>query len=255
MQGFAALNEPALFDRVERLAFNALPAALTADMWTHVYVQQANSVFAGRTAPTDGATMGDTPSGEDSGSNYYGVSHFPCCITNFPQGWPKFAASAVMAAADGSHAFVLASLVPVRAALPFGGYVQVEGNYPFGDAVQVRVVLPASLRATAYVRIPGWADEATIEGKPAPNGTLVAVPCVGTSTLLVALKPTVRTQAGWGVVSDPADPGRPPTNALTVSRGPLLFALHPAERRRVVKTYDDALPGRPLAVGCGISNP
>ena len=32
-------------------AVNALPAALTADMWTHVYVQQANSVFAGKTAP------------------------------------------------------------------------------------------------------------------------------------------------------------------------------------------------------------
>ena len=94
-----------------------------------------------------------------------------------------------MAAADGSHAFVLASLVPVRAALPFGGYVQVEGAYPFGDAVQVRVVLPALLRATAFVRIPGWADEASIDGKPAPNGTLVAVPCVGTSTLLVALNP------------------------------------------------------------------
>ena len=47
-------------------------------------MQQANSVFAGRTAPTDGA-VGDTPSGEDRASNYYGVSHFPCCITNFPQ--------------------------------------------------------------------------------------------------------------------------------------------------------------------------
>ena len=81
------------------------------------------------------------------------------------------------------------------------------------------------------------------------------MPCVGSSTLLVELRPTVRTQAGWGVVSDPADPGRPPTNALTVSRGPLLFALHPAERRRVVKTYDDALPSRPLAVGRRISNP
>ena len=46
-QGFAVLNEPALFDRVERLAFNALPAALTADMWTHVYVQQANSIWLG----------------------------------------------------------------------------------------------------------------------------------------------------------------------------------------------------------------
>ena len=192
-----------------------------------------------------------------------------------------------MAAADGSPAFVLASLVPVRAALPFGGSVHVEGAYPFGDAVHVRVVLPAPLRATAFVRIPGWADQAaidanpnpnpdpnpnpnpnpdpdrnpgwpeqaSIDGKPAPNGTLVAVPCVGSSTLLVELRPTVRTQAGWGVVSDPADPGRPPTNALTVSRGPLLFALHPAERRRVVKTYDDALPSRPLAVGRRISNP
>ena len=62
-----------------------------------------------------------------------------------------------MAAADGSPAFVLASLVPVRAALPFGGSVHVEGAYPFGDAVHVRVVLPAPLRATAFVRIPGWA--------------------------------------------------------------------------------------------------
>eukprot|EP00966_Prymnesium_polylepis_P285992 6606292-Prymnesium_polylepis.1 len=42
-QAFAVLGEPTLFDRVETLAFNALPAALTADMWTHVYVQQANS--------------------------------------------------------------------------------------------------------------------------------------------------------------------------------------------------------------------
>ena len=32
-QGFAVLGEPALYDRVETLAFNALPAALTADMW------------------------------------------------------------------------------------------------------------------------------------------------------------------------------------------------------------------------------
>ena len=42
-----------LMDRVERLAFNALPAALTSDMWAHVYVQNANSVFAGRTHPSD----------------------------------------------------------------------------------------------------------------------------------------------------------------------------------------------------------
>ena len=95
-----------LMDRVERLAFNALPAALTADMWTHVYVQQANSVFAGHTGPKeqqpeaeagvkaeackgcsgDSSHLTASPSGEDQGANFYGVSHFPCCITNFPQG-------------------------------------------------------------------------------------------------------------------------------------------------------------------------
>jgi hypothetical protein len=141
-------------DRVERLAYNGLPAALTADMETHVYVQQANSVFAGRTTlaaqeadpslkhheldnrhsaahsgwrsfqeskkelamsgcqacggggggggggskshvqPEPGGQdrafdfdhFADSPSGEDMSANYYGVDHFPCCITNFPQG-------------------------------------------------------------------------------------------------------------------------------------------------------------------------
>jgi hypothetical protein len=159
-QAFAVLGTPALFDRVETLAFNAMPAALTADMWTHVYVQQANSVFAGKTGPApspppagsdepshhhhhhhhaephvhrhlhagpppppsaecahvlqktaegDGVAgaagaaadggkcaaktdVGDTPSGEDLGSNYFGVSHFPCCaslaLDPSISGWP-----------------------------------------------------------------------------------------------------------------------------------------------------------------------
>ena len=118
---FEVLGAPDLMDRVERMAFNAMPAALTADMWTHVYVQQANSVFAGNTKPKGNDlnqplqshhlhhshqtykkpcggcngdahahahaadALGDSPSGEDQGANFYGVSHFPCCITNFPQ--------------------------------------------------------------------------------------------------------------------------------------------------------------------------
>ena len=74
-------------DRVERLAFNALPAALTADMWTHVYVQQPNSVYAGVTPATNEACGAIAPS-EVCDRNFFGVSHFPCCITNFPQVTP-----------------------------------------------------------------------------------------------------------------------------------------------------------------------
>ena len=42
-QAVAVLGEPHLMDRVETLAFNALPAALTADMWTQCVGQGANS--------------------------------------------------------------------------------------------------------------------------------------------------------------------------------------------------------------------
>lgn len=38
------LGDPALADRLERIAFNALPATFTADMWAHQYDQQANQV-------------------------------------------------------------------------------------------------------------------------------------------------------------------------------------------------------------------
>ena len=223
------------------------------------YVQQANSVFAGISKPAPDMVE-DKPSGEDQASNFYGVSHFPCCITNFPQGWPKFAQSAVMAATDGSAAFVVASLVPLRAAVPIGSgataTVVIATSYPFGDSARVSVHVPASATtATAHVRIPGWADAATIDGAAAANGTLVAVRCAAgkNTSVLVQLNPAVRLTAGWGVVSDADDPTEPPTNAMTVTRGALLFALHPVEDRRVVHRYDDALPDRPKAVDYEIS--
>jgi len=230
-QAFAVLGTPELFDRVETLAFNALPAALTADMWTHVYVQQANSVFAGRSPSSvegrahrhrhlractaeearakkgDCAPLHDVPSDEDFNSNFFGVSHFPCCITNFPQGWPKFAASAVFASAT-DNSFVVASLVPLRATLPphigGGAVLTTASRYPFGDDALLTVQVPHGHSTTALIRIPTWADRATLNGSPAPNGTLVAVPCAqGTTEITVSLHPAVRVTRGWGVHQGP----------------------------------------------------
>ena len=45
-QAFATFGTPALMDRVERLAFNSLPAALTGDMWTHVMLRQHEPVLS-----------------------------------------------------------------------------------------------------------------------------------------------------------------------------------------------------------------
>ena len=259
-QAFAVLGTPNLMDRVESLAFNALPAALTADMWTHVYVQQANSVFAGHTHLSEevdpsrrhhhlhsrhqeneyppwvrsrqathdaehscsgGGGSGtascgamrrrmqhDTPSGEDQSANYYGVSHFPCCITNFPQGWPKFAASAVLYNAT-ANAFVIASLVPLNATMPAsiggGATLSINTSYPFGDVARVTVRVPSGHRTTAYVRIPGWALSTTVNGAAVANGTLTPVACgAGTTSFDVRMRPAVVAERGWGVLGERA---------------------------------------------------
>lgn len=78
-------------ERLELAAFNALPAAISEDMWTHQYDQQSNQIaceiFPGkslfRTNGSDAHLFGLEP-------------NFGCCTANFNQGWPKFALSAFM---------------------------------------------------------------------------------------------------------------------------------------------------------------
>ena len=240
---FATFGDPMLMDRVERLAFNALPGALTGDMWTHVYVQQANSVHAGVTPV--GACDSIAPS-EVCDRNFYGVSHFPCCITNFPQGWPKFAQSTILAdiSDSDSPAVVVASLVPVvaKVAAAGGATVVVDSQYPFED--EATVTLIATARTLLRIRVPGWAVHAAINGKPARNGTLHTLRCsAGNTSVRVQLKPSVVVEEGWGSAH---------TRAVAFTRGPLVFALAPAEKRLVAQAFD-AVPARPHAPDWTIS--
>lgn len=274
-----------LMDRVERLAFNALPAALTADMWTHVYVQQANSVFAGRTHPAPGGQLtsayhdpsrrhhklhyahqrwgrgctrcGDTPSGEDQTANYFGVSHFPCCITNFPQGWPKFAQHAILVRND-RNGVVVASLVPATAVIPAdvaggqGATITTAGRYPFADSATV-TLRGAKRQVLVGIRIPGWADEARVNGDRAVNGSVHTVQCAGAQDsckITIELNPTVRVERGWGPSGNSSFPA---TDGAAIVRGPLLFALHPSEDVVVTQSYNSSPPARPRAVDYQIS--
>jgi hypothetical protein len=42
----AIIGDPALFERAERVAYNALPASMTKDMWERVYLQASNEADA-----------------------------------------------------------------------------------------------------------------------------------------------------------------------------------------------------------------
>ena len=156
---------------------------------------------------------GDNASSHPQDTNYYGTSHFPCCITNFPQGWPKFAQSTILWRPDPA-AIVVASLVPVVATVRQAGNatVAVDSAYPFGDTAKIAVTADGAV--TVAVRIPGWATAATVDGKPAANGTLVSIRCAaGSTTIAVDLAPTVRVERGWGNTVERS----PPADAVAAS--------------------------------------
>ena len=78
------LGDPAFGDRLERIAFNALPGTFTPEMWAHQYDQQANQVEC-----VVGKHVWTT---NNDDANIFGLEpNFGCCTANLHQGWPKFA--------------------------------------------------------------------------------------------------------------------------------------------------------------------
>jgi uncharacterized protein len=165
-QSLAILGDPALGDRLERLAFNALPGTLTDDMWAHQYNQETNQVECSlhrEPWTTDGPE-----------SNLFGLEpNFGCCTANFHQGWPKFAASLFMLSLDDglvAAAYAPCELRTLVRDTPV--HLIEETSYPFRGVVRMRVNPSAPLAFPLLLRIPAWAAGTTIkinsQGQPAP---------------------------------------------------------------------------------------
>ena len=209
------LGEAHLGDRLEQIAYNALPASQTPDLWLHQYDQQANQVRCSR----------DQRSGWSNGdrANLFGLEpHFGCCTANLHQGWPKFVAHLWGRAADGGLAALAYGPSRVEASVP-GGRMAVEEQttYPFTNTIRFALhPSTAGLRCPLHLRIPAWAAaEGTcrIGGEaPQPLGT-----------------------GGWRVLDRPwregdtvtlelparAERVRRPSGGVSIRRGPLVFVV------------------------------
>ncbi len=152
----AITGDPALADRLETIAYNALPGTFTDDMWAHQYDQEPNQVESSlhrRPWTTNGPE-----------SILFGLEpHFGCCTANFHQGWPKLTQSLWMATADGGMAatvYAPCTLQTVVHGVPLR--IEQSTDYPFRSRVEI-VLHPA--RAVAFalkLRIPGWATGSTL---------------------------------------------------------------------------------------------
>ena len=163
-QAFAVLGDVAIADRLEKVAFNALPGTLTDDMWAHQYDQQSNQVRC------DKRERQWSTNGPDS--NVFGLEpNFGCCTANYHQGWPKLVSSTWMRTQKGGLAAAVYGPNIVRTIVSGDVPIEIEQqtNYPYsrvcdygGPAetkVQFRVAL-ADPRVGARSHVVGkWQDE------------------------------------------------------------------------------------------------
>jgi DUF1680 family protein len=129
-QSLAILGDPQIGDRLEQIAFNALPGTFTDDMWAHQYNQEPNQVEVSlhrKPWTTDGPE-----------SNIFGLEpNFGCCTANFHQGWPKFAASLWMASHDDGLAAVAFSPCEVRTSVRnVAVVIREDTEYPFQNTIR-----------------------------------------------------------------------------------------------------------------------
>ena len=143
--------------RLEVVAFNALPATISDDMWSHQYVQMSNQIACKR--------FPNKPIFRTNGieSHLFGLEpNYGCCTANFNQAWPKLSLSAFMH--NGDTVF---SAIPIPSSLKTDGVsVNLKTNYPFENKLEYTV--EAEKDITLVVRIPAFAKNLTLDREEIP---------------------------------------------------------------------------------------
>jgi hypothetical protein len=212
---FSAYGNPYVPDIFERIAYNALPATFTDDMWAHQYDQQVNQVLC-----TDSKIKEETIfTTNGPRSNLFGLEpNFGCCTANFHQGWPKLTSHLWMQHTAGSLlALTYAPCTVSTASVSF----TVETDYPYGETVTFRAIRG---RSSLELPIPVWALDATIDGALATESN-------SPTTLMVAKVLTPETPITLHFPFIPRIEERP-RGGVSIYAGPLLFGLKIGEEVR-----------------------
>ena len=159
---FAYTGDSKWAERLEILAFNALPATISDDMWTHQYVQMNNQIACQKFIDTKPIFRTNGPE-----SHLFGLEpNFGCCTANFNQGWPKFALSSFMYNDEG-----VINVVPVPCQLKTSDFdITLDTNYPFDNTL--KYTIDSSKDFKFEIRIPADAENIFINEKKASTDDL-----------------------------------------------------------------------------------
>ncbi len=216
------LGDPYLGDQLEKIAFNALPGAISKDFKLQQYYSLPNQVQSvnGPHGHRQDYGNGLQPS-PDSG--------FPCCRFDMHMGWPYYVKNMWAATDDGgiaamaygpSNVTTKINNIPVT--------ITETTNYPFEEQLRFTVNTSADNQFPLKLRIPEWCGQPVVE----VNGTVQTGVASGeyytidrtwTDGDVVTLSLPMEVKTSTQV-----------SNSIGVERGPLVYSLKIGENWKKV---------------------
>jgi formylglycine-generating enzyme required for sulfatase activity len=207
------------FDHLERIAFNALPTQIADDFMSRQYFQQPNQVMITRHIHNFDINHGET-------DLLFGLlTGYPCCTANLHQGWPKFTQNLWYNTPDNGIAALNFSPSEVEAVVAGNLRIKIEEDtyYPMDHCVNFLITVCEKSTDTAafpfHLRIPAWCTTAKIKINDElqgefPGGTIAVVNRKWNTGDKVQLELPMHIRIEkWH------------ENSVSVTRGPLLYAL------------------------------
>lgn len=240
-----------LADKLEKIAFNALPAQVSDDFMNRQYFQQANQVMATR------FTRNFDVNHHGTDLCYGLLSGYPCCTSNMHQGWPKFTQNLWYATPDKGIAALVYAPSTAKILVANGTELQLdeETGYPFKENIKFTLRFNGK-NAVSFpftLRVPEWCKKAEIlingaRWKEVDGNQLAKIERSWKSGDIVELRlPMHIYKNSWY------------ENSVSVERGPITYALKIGEEIKQVtndkdpidygKTYYEVRPSTPWNYG------
>ncbi len=163
----AISGDPEMMDRLEKIAYNALPTQVNDDFTARQYFQQANQVMLTR----ERHNFYEEDHHGHTDLCYGLLTGYPCCTCNLHQGWPKLVTHLWYATPDGGLAAVVYGPCRLNATVAGGMEIEIveETGYPFSEEINLKMNMERKANFPLLLRIPGWCTdpEIRINGEPA----------------------------------------------------------------------------------------
>ncbi|RYY62278.1 MAG: hypothetical protein EOO05_03405 [Chitinophagaceae bacterium] len=219
-------------DRLEKLAYNALPTQASDDFMYRQYFQSANQVEITRQP----RNFIEDASHRNTDACYGFFTGYTCCTANMHQGWPKFTRNLFYAAPGNGLAALVYGPAEVTALVADGQPVTIreETNYPFDETIRFSFQSKKPVKFPFHLRIPSWAKGATVK----INGIVTDVPVKSGSIVIIEREWKAGDVAELQLPMEVRS-SRWAEASVAVERGPLVYALKMQENWKKIDSTDE----------------